>query len=325
MPDDLLACVTPKQICFDDSEVSYGSDLKPAIFRLPEAIPEAWVENCRRAVQLVQPLDRPACEVPGGKEAIELWLAGVISGVAHNLDDPSLDLRIEALAEQVEDYPLWCFRRKTRKLARNRFKFLPVAQELEEFIQEMDNQIRRPMAGVMQIAQAGPRRRKRQEDDDDPPHQRPDYPWNYDKGELRKQQIAEETHRRRKADIALMEARDRPPIRQANENDDMFVARCTEHSRSGLDTATKFMRRLAPRTKAEEKKGRGRSGGLTQIGSAAADVDFGPDTYAPSIPTEGLLAKRQEMTERAIEEAEKVRETLAGKEKGSGDEKSDAA
>lgn len=191
---------------FDDDPVSSGARVADAPFAVPETIPPAWVNEGQSFLRDFGAKDRPACKVPGGLRVVKQWMLELIGGYPHGMDAKTLHMRGRALVDVVEDFPLWCFTRETRKAAAQTFGFVPGTKEIADFIRSVDDEVRRPryrIGAILKAAKAGPMKR-----DDEPDHQRPDWTWSREAAERHGRYLAEKSRRELAELGAILRERD---------------------------------------------------------------------------------------------------------------------
>lgn len=185
-----------------------GVDFVEAPFRVPDVIPAEWLDGGRRFMEDHNAKDKPACQVPGGMRVVRQWMLELIGGYPHAMDAPTLHMRATALVEVVEDFPLWCFTKPSRKRAAKLFGFVPSTKELADFVALVDGEIRKPACGVMRVLDAAARKRKPRQDDAEPWHQRADFKWSFEEAEAALQWSREKRRREFDELVAEMRAKD---------------------------------------------------------------------------------------------------------------------
>ena len=152
LPESLQdALKTPERLVFDgDAEVSAGMVMAPGIWQPPADITPVMLGAARQYVR-----DYQLCNDPAPPELVLEWLARLSAGKAHGMVGRALEMRLEALAEAVEDFPAYCWTKATRKRAAGRFKYVPSSDELVEFAETVAAEERERVRRMMAILDRG--------------------------------------------------------------------------------------------------------------------------------------------------------------------------
>lgn len=152
LPESLQdALKTPDRLVFDgDQEVSAGMVTAPGIWQPPEQITPVMIGAARQYVR-----DYGLCNDPAPPELVLEWLARLSSGIPHNMAGRTLEMRLEALAEAVEDFPAYCWTKATRKRAAAQFTHVPASKELIGFAEAMAGEERERVRRLMVILDRG--------------------------------------------------------------------------------------------------------------------------------------------------------------------------
>lgn len=270
----LARAIEPKLLpSFNDGDAG-GAGLREEPFKPPEHVPSDWLEGARAFIDDHNAKDKPACDVPGGMRVLKQWVLELTGGYPHGMPMDALKLRCNALAETIEDFPLWCFTKESRRRAAQTFNFVPSTKELYDFVKTVDAEMRAPARKVMAVLDQAARPAKRR-DDDEPAHQRHDWTWSREAAEEHGRRLrAAQAKANRELAAQIAAERNEPPVptRLPGESDYAFMARLKHHRDEVLNAATKVMMRGGSRqTPAQRDAGRLKPNLPKQIAEAMAE------------------------------------------------------
>lgn len=234
MPESLRAAISTPMVPGygkDDSDAGGGINLVPGVWKPPSmptpeelAAARLWMQVYNAEVAVVS------------EAALRKWLVTFVGNlvVGSGAAESDLDMRVKLLSIAVDERPAKHFTKESLKLAWERFQFVPTANELMKFFDELESDERTQAQRLMAVLDAGAK---------SPPPKAP--AMDVDESMRRHR---EKQDRERQELAAIVKARDAAEggptwDRLPGENDEAFMGRIGAQRRSMLDKATRIMKR----------------------------------------------------------------------------------
>lgn len=219
----------------DDSDAGGGINLVAGVWTPPER-PSA--EDLAAARLWMQVYDAERAVV--SPEALRKWLVTFVGNlvVGSGTAESDLDMRVKLLSAAVDEREAKHFTKESLKLAWDRFKFVPTANELMKFFDELESDERTQAQRLMAVLDAGSK---------PPPPKAP--AMDVDESIRRHR----ERQDRERQELAAIVKQRFPQLSQwdrlPGETDLMFIDRIGEQRRKMQDGITRQMRRGAAKPK----------------------------------------------------------------------------
>jgi hypothetical protein len=215
----------------DDSDAGGGINLIPGVWK-PPSMPTR--EELAAARLWMQVYDAEVAVVSA--EGLRKWLVTFVGNlvVGSGSAESELDMRVKLLSIALDERPAKHFTKESLKLAWDRFKFVPTANELMKFFDELEADERRDAQRLMAVLDAGHK---------PPPPKAP--AMDVDESMRRHREKQDRERQELAAIVKQRAAAEGGPTwdRLPGENDEAFMGRIGAQRRAMLDKATRIMKR----------------------------------------------------------------------------------
>jgi hypothetical protein len=222
----------------DDSDAGGGINLIAGIWKPPSRVTADEAAAARlwmRAHDAEADDQKPGYAVSA--KDLHKWMATFLGNLAKGMNTTAdeSDLRVKLLSIAVDDRPAKHFTKESLKLAWDRFKFAPSANELMEFFDDLDSRERTEAQRIIQVLDVAAK---------------PPAPQGSPVDVERSIALNNEKRDRERRELAAVVAEkfNVPPVpeRGPGETDDAFMARLRHHRKVVEADATRAMKRFNP-------------------------------------------------------------------------------
>lgn len=254
----------------DDSDAGGGINLVPGVWKPPENPTREELAAARLWMQVYDAEKATVSEV-----ALRKWLVTFAGNlvVGSGSSESELDMRVKLLSIAVDDRAAKHFTKESLKLAWDQFKFVPTANELMKFFDELEADERRDAQRLMAVLDAGHK---------PPPPKAP--AMDVDESMRRFREKQDRERQELAAIVKQRAAAEGAPTwdRLPGESDNAYIDRIGDQRRKMQDKITRQMRSGAKVVKREAAP----APTTAQVRNAYAETGIDPDAWKRKPATE---------------------------------------